>query len=205
MGEPIIIYGKSGSGKSSSIETFAEDEIFLINASSKRLPFQKDFKYVMKSTSVPKIIKGLKAMTTKVAVVDDATFIMTREFMKRHGSRDSDQFGMYNDIANGMDDLFESVVTLPDDVRVYIILHEEESDYGSVKLRTIGKLLDSKCPLAERVTVCLRCVTDGQKHYFRTQSDGRDLSKSPKGMFDLEIENDLKAVDKKICEYWNIK
>ena len=46
MGEAIIVYGKSGSGKSRSLLNFGEDEIFLVNTIGKRLPFAKKFKYV---------------------------------------------------------------------------------------------------------------------------------------------------------------
>ena len=31
-----------------------------------------------------------------------------------------------------------------------------------------------------------------------------DIAKSPEEMFDLEIENDLKAVDTRAREYWGI-
>ena len=54
------------------------------------------------------------------------------------------------------------------------------------------------------VTVCLRCMTDGTKHWFKTQSGGNDISKSPEDMFPPEIENDLKAVDSRIREYWGM-
>ena len=35
-------------------------------------------------------------------------------------------------------------------------------------------------------------------------ASGMDISKSPEEMFDLEIENDLKAVDTRIREYWSL-
>ena len=54
------------------------------------------------------------------------------------------------------------------------------------------------------VTIALRCMCDGTKHYFRTQNDGNDITKSPEGMFELEIENDLKTVDTAIREYWGL-
>lgn len=42
MGECVIVYGKSGSGKSRSLLNFGEDEIFLVNVIAKRLPFRKN-------------------------------------------------------------------------------------------------------------------------------------------------------------------
>jgi hypothetical protein len=42
------------------------------------------------------------------------------------------------------------------------------------------------------------------KYFFRTQSDGQDISKSPEEMFDIEIDNDLKAVTDRIREFWGL-
>lgn len=44
MGLPVLIYGKSGSGKSRSMKFFEEDEIVLFNTEKKELPFRKRFK-----------------------------------------------------------------------------------------------------------------------------------------------------------------
>ncbi len=204
MGRAVIVYGKSGSGKSRSLKNFGEDEIFLINVTSKDLPFRKKFKYTFKSDRLPNILNGLVKMPTNVAVIDDATFLMTNTFMREHATT-RDNFGLYNSIADGMYHIFELVPTLPEDVIVYIILHEEENDNGQIKLRTIGKLLDQKFPMEAQVTICLRCMTDGDRHYFRTQSTGNDISKSPEEMFGLEIENDLAAVDTVIREYYGLE
>ena len=84
----------------------------------------------------------------KTAVIDDATYIMVNKFMKEHGNKNVNQFDLYNDIAGNMFGLFQLVKVLPDDIIVYFILHEDRDDnYGTVKIRTIGKLLDQKCPL----------------------------------------------------------
>ena len=40
---------------------------------------------------------------------------------------------------------------------------------------------------------------------FVTQSDGTTTVKSPLGMFEKEIDNDLKFVDETIREYWGLK
>lgn len=206
MGKSVIIYGKSGSGKSRSLKNFASDEIFLVNVTEKDLPFRNTFKYVYKSDDYKKIIEGLQKMPTKVAVIDDATYIMVNAFMRKHGDKSVNQFDLYNEIAGGMFTLFEVVKRLPDDVIVYFILHEDRNDnYGTVKLRTIGKLLEDKCPMEALVTTCLRCMTDGTKHYFRTQSDGYDITKSPEDMFaEVEIDNDLKMVTETIREYYGL-
>ena len=39
---------------------------------------------------------------------------------------------------------------------------------------------------------------------FFTQSNGQSVAKTPEGMFDIEIPNDLKAVDSAIREYYGL-
>ena len=207
MGECVFVYGKSGSGKSRSLINFGEDEIFLVNTIGKRLPFRSKFKYEIKTDDFSKIANGLRKMPTKTAVIDDSGYLMTNAFMRGHSApkSGSSTFDLYNDIA----DSFWSLITvikneLPDDVIVYMIMHEDTTDYGETKLRTIGKLLSEKVCIEGMSTVVLRCVVRDGKHLFLTQSDGSDISKSPEGMFKLEIENDLKFVDDSIRSYWGL-
>ena len=207
MGKSVLIYGKSGSGKSRSLKKFAEDEILLINVIGKDLPFKKKFKYEYCTDDYNKIKNALTKMPTKVAVIDDAGYLQTNMFMRGHSSpkKGSSSFDLFNDIADGFWSLLRFISSdLPDDVLVYIMMHEQTSEYGETKLRTVGKLLDEKVCIEGQVTISLRCMTDGSKHYFRTQSDGTDISKSPEDMFPMEIENDLKAVDTAIREYYEI-
>ena len=207
MGESVLIYGRSGSGKSRSLYNFNEDEVFLVQTIKKRLPFRKQFKYTLVSDNVLTIMAQLQKMPFKVAVIDDAGYLMTNEFMKRHsgGKKGSSSFDLYNDIADSFWNLLNSVKALPDDVIVYFIMHEDSNDYGETKLRTIGKLLNDKVCIEGMCTVVLRCVIKNGQHFFLTQGTGTDISKSPEGMFEeLKIENDLKMVDGKIREFWNL-
>ena len=209
MGEPILIYGKSGSGKSRSLLNFGEEEIFLVNVIGKRLPFPKKFKYTSTFDDVEKIKVALRAMVdksgAKAAIIDDAGYIMTNMFMRSHGK--GDQYALYNEIADSMWGLVNFVKNdLPEDILVYIVMHEDVSDLGESKLRTLGKLLDSKVSLEGMVTICLRSAIVGGKHVFLTNSNGSDICKSPEGMWkDEAIPNDLKAVDARVREYWGIK
>jgi hypothetical protein len=86
-------------------------------------------------------------------------------------------------------------------------MHEElGKDNGSYKLKTIGNLLDDKVCIEGMVTVCLRCMSNEGRHFFRTRTDGADITKSPEDMFETEeIENDLKAVDAVIRDYYGLK
>lgn len=209
MGIPVIIYGKSGSGKSRSMKNFEETELCLINVEGKSLPFKHTFKYTAKRDDVNVILSAISQLpnSIKSAVVDDAGYIMTHYFMKNHRNmKGNAQFDMYNQIADDMCALINGIKELPDDFIVYLMFHEETSDYGETKLLTIGKLLDQKAPLIGMVTIALRCMSDGGRHFFRTVTDGSDITKAPEEMFEAEeIENDLKAVDKAIREYYSIQ
>lgn len=210
MGIPVLIYGKSGSGKSRSLKSFGEEEIFLINVEAKSLPFRGKFKYSLNSDNMCVIKQKLKTMDKvgiRTAVIDDAGYLMTHYFMAHHRDKTgSAQFDMYNDIA---DDTFKLVKfikeEIPADAIVYIVMHEETSDYGDTRLKTLGKLLDSKVCLEGMVTICIRCMSDNEHHYFRTKTDGSDITKTPEEMFEAdEIDNDLKAVDSAIRAYYEI-
>ena len=205
MAEVILVYGKSGSGKSRSLKNFAEDEILFVNVISKRLPFQKKFSYELKTTDYNKIKDKLLKMPCKVAVIDDAGYLMTNTFMSGHNDKKvgSSTFDLFNTIGDDFWNLIQFIrLNLPEDVRVYIMMHEISNDMGEVKVRTIGKLLDEKVCIEGMFTICLHCLIKGDKHYFKTQGGSNDIAKSPEDMFELEIENDLKIVDDRIVEYY---
>lgn len=207
MGECVIIYGKSGSGKSRSLKNFAEDEIFLINVIGKRLPFRTKFKYSMNTDSISKIKNGLSKMPVKTAVIDDSGYLMTNAFMRGHSApkSGSSSFDLFNNIADSFWGLLTFIkAELPEDVIVYLTIHEDTTDFGETKIRTIGKLLSEKVCIEGMSTIVLRCMVRDGKHLFITQSDGSDISKSPEGMFELEIDNDLKFVDDTIRSYWGL-
>ena len=210
MGECVIVYGKSGTGKSRSLKNFGEEEILFVNTINKRLPFPQKFKYEFKTTKTESVKSALKKMTEKnikTAVIDDFGYQQTAKFMAGHNQKSgSSSFDLYNSIADDAYGLIMFIKNeLPNDVIVYLIMHEESNDYGDVKLKTIGKLLDQKVCVEGMVTVCLRAMKEGtNKYFFRTQSDGQDISKSPEGMFELQIENDLKAVDSAIRKFWGL-
>ena len=189
---------------------FGEEEILLVNTVNKRLPFPKKFKYEYQTADVEKVKKALLRMVdlgVKTAVIDDFGYQQTVRFMNEHTKKQgSSQFDLYNNIA---DDAYGLIMfiknSLPENVIVYLIMHEDTTDYGETKLKTIGKLLDQKVCVEGLVTICLRAMKEGtNKYFFRTQSDGSDISKSPEKMFDLQIPNDLKAIDDNIRAYWSL-
>lgn len=206
MAIPVLIIGKSGSGKSASMMNLDPSKTALISVLGKPLPFKGKFDQVVTDDSA-KIIGIVKAAKRNIIVVDDVGYTMTNMFMRDHaaGGGGNAVFSLYNNIGDKFWNMIEAVRKIPEDKRVYFIMHEEQNDFGNVRPKTIGKMIDEKVCLEGMFTICLRCIVSNGKHVFRTQSDGMDVAKTPIGMFDdLEIPNDLAMVDKAICEYYEI-
>lgn len=208
MGDIVIGYGKPGAGKTTSLRNFGEDEIFYIPVEPKRLPFKKKFKYTLPTDGLITIEDQLSKMPCKTAVIDDAGYILSNMFMRSiaTGKKGSQVYDLYNEIGYSFWQLFEFVKhNLPDDIIVYLLMHEDTTDAGYTKLRTIGRLLDEKVVLDGKVTICLRFMSQDGRHYIRTVTDGYDITKAPMELFeDDEIDNDLKLVDTKIREFYGL-
>lgn len=205
MAEPVIIYGKSGTGKSSSMRNFEDGDIGLVNVIGKRLPFRSKLTQV--STTDYERVKHLVGESkARSVVIDDAGYLITDMFMARHANagKGNGVFALYNDIGDQFYGLLRYISELPDqDKVVYLMLHEDADDMGNSKIKTIGKLLDEKVTIEGMVSIVLQSqVMDGE-YVFRTNGNG--IVKSPPGMFETEfVDNDLKAVDTAIREYWGM-
>lgn len=173
----------------------------------KPLPFKGKFDQI-RSDDYAYVTGAIKATKRQIIVIDDAGYMMTNMFMRGHGNAGAGNgvFALYNNIGDKFWSLIEFIRSLPGDQRVYILMHEDTNDFGMVKPKTIGKMVDEKVCLEGMFSICLRCMVAQGRHIFRTQSDGSDCAKSPIGMFASdEIDNDLAAVDKAICEYYDIQ
>jgi hypothetical protein len=208
MAIPVLIIGKSGGGKSASLRNCIDNADWnLINVLGKPLPFKGKIPQVVTDdyTQVMKSLAGSKAHSI---AIDDAGYLITNYFMKNHSSKGVGNaiFSMYNTLADNFWNLVEFIKRLPENKIVYIIMHEDTDDFGNVKPKTIGKLLDEKICLEGMFTIVLRCIQENGKHLFVTQADGGAVSKSPMGMFeDLQIDNDLLIVDNAIREYYGLE
>lgn len=203
MATVTLILGKSGSGKSTSLRNLPPAHTALIQVIKKPLPFQgaKDWKAYV-TDSYANIIGACRKTERKVIVIDDFQYMLANEFMRRSEEKGFDKF---SDIGRHTWDVFDALLKLPDDVRVYILSHTEETDAGQIKMKTIGKMLDDKITLEGMVTIVLRAVVQDRNHYFSTRNNGSDTTKAPMGMFAEElIDNDLAAVDAAICDYYGI-
>ena len=207
MAIPVLIIGKSGSGKSTSMRNCVDDPHWnLIKVLEKPLPFRGKIRQCT-TDDYTKVMASLASSTATSIVIDDAGYLLTNTFMYGHSNAGSGNaiFSFYNVLADNFWNLIMFIMKLPADKIVYLMMHEEKNDFGDVKAKTIGKMLDEKVCVEGMFTIVLRAVKEGDNYYFVTQSDGGAVSKSPLGMFsELKIDNDLALVDKRIRDYWEM-
>lgn len=202
MGQPILVLGESGTGKSTSLRNFGSDEICLIKTIGKNLPFKGNFSETLISDNCTDIITRMRTTKKKIIVIDDAQYIMSNEFFRRIKETGWDK---YNDIGSNFYKILATVNTLPDDVFVYILSHIQTDSNGKECIKTIGKMLDEKLTIEGLATIVLKTYVCDGVYSFQTQNSGHDTCKSPIGMFsNYLIDNDLKMVDTLIREYWGL-
>lgn len=207
MAIPVLIIGKSGSGKSTSMRNcVGNDNWNLIRVLDKPLPFKGKVNG-WKSDEYPEVMKYLAASKAKNIVLDDAGYLITNHFMRGHSSCGGGNgvFTLYNNIGDYFWNLIQYIIKLPGDKIVYVVMHEDKNDFGDIKPKTVGKLLDEKVCIEGMFTIVLRCIEESGKHLFVTQASNGAVSKSPIGMFEtLTIDNDLLLVEKVVREYYEI-
>lgn len=199
MGIPVLILGESGSGKSASMRNFDVGEVGIFNVASKPLPFRKKIPKADGAT-YGMIAGALQNPKLKKYVIDDSQYLLCFEMF---ATAKETGYGKFTDMALHFYNLIQQVIKgTPDDVVVYFLHHVDTTADGKIKAKTIGKMLDEKLTIEGLFSIVLLCQTDGTSHKFITQSDGFTTAKSPIGMFDREIDNDLKMVDEEIRKYY---
>lgn len=225
MNNAILILGESGRGKTHSTKTLDPATTFFINVSDKPLPF-KGWKNLYtpfrkegdtwvgnlySSANVANIIKVIdhvnKDNKIKTIVIDDSQYVMSFEFMDKALEKGYDKF---TSMAKNFYTLVSKGKSLRDDLTIFFLHHVETSltvqGDKVIKAKTVGKLVDEKITLEGLFTVVLmaqpKVDPNGNIEYgFITKNDGNTTVKSPEGMFDDFIPNDLEFVRKKILEF----
>jgi hypothetical protein len=212
MGIPVLILGESGTGKSASMRNLDSSKTVVIQAINKPLPFRNDFRKYNKSddsgtltvtdqsNSIIGAMNYFASKGCKTIVIDDFQYVMANEFMRR-----SQEVGFtkFTEIARHAWEIITAAQVLPDNVTVYFLSHTQSDDQGTIKAKTIGKLLDEKITVEGLFIMVLRTNVEDGKYRFSTQNNGHDTVKSPMGLFDDQyIENDLNLVNTKINEYY---
>ena len=226
MANCVIILGKSGTGKSTSIKNLDPKTTFVINTLGKMLPFKgsksiyneqnKNAKQCEDYQSVIALLTQINANASHIknVILDDIIYIMRSEYFKRAKEAG---YGKYTELAQHFQQIIKTCEGLRQDLNVFFLLHSEDvvSDNTVVefKVSTIGKLLDSQYNPVEVVPMVLYSdvVFDGEGkptygfYTHRTKRGNITIpAKSPDGMFDNDfIPNDLALVVKAMEEYYN--
>lgn len=210
MGIPVLILGESGSGKSTALRNFDPSEIGVFNVASKPLPFRKKLP-VINGATYAKILDRLPRRGPdgkwpteylKAYAIDDSQYLLAFEFFDRAKETGYNKF---TDIALNFRNLIQYIITqTPPDCIVYLLHHVETTADGTLKAKTIGKMLDEKLTVEGLFSIVLLCRSEKDKHYFVTQSGGYSTAKTPMDMFPAEIDNDLKLVDATIRDFWGL-
>lgn len=212
MSVSVLVLGESGTGKSTSLRNLDPTKTLLIQCINKPLPFPaREWKVrnkenptgnVFRTDKTEDIVKALARAPHEIVVIDDYQAVMVNELMAKCNERGYDKF---TSIGKNAWDVFNAASNGPDARRVYILAHTQTDDFGSVRMKTVGKLVDSTIVPEGYFTIVLRTHVANGKYSFSTQSNGSDCCKSPMGMFDsLLIDNDLRNVDEVICAYYGV-
>lgn len=213
MAEKLLLIGRSGTGKSTSLRNLDPNETAILKCVNKRLPFRKGdttFKSIYCPdpqsiiNTVHKIIT--KAHHIKTIIIDDLFYLSSFENFKRVNDKG---FSKFTDMAKNTFD----VITLPDYIDredlVFIFITHSETNPTTMEtdVKTIGKMLDSQLGIAGLFTMVIEtAIIDGQYKFLTHNINGSSVVKTPIGMFEEGeqdyIDNDLSIVLKAIKEYY---
>lgn len=205
MGIAVLVIGESGSGKTTSLRNFQENDVSILNVASKPLPFRNKNKLKMANKATYAMIKGaVSSGRTPSYVIDDAQYLMAFESFDKVNETG---FTKFTQMAKNYEEMLRYIQEDTDpNVIVYVLQHIDKDEDGKIKAKTLGKMLDQQLTVEGLFSIVLLAQTDGKRHWFITQSDGTNPCKSPMELFEtVEIDNDLKMVDDAIREYYGLE
>ncbi|HOU39527.1 MAG TPA: AAA family ATPase [Treponemataceae bacterium] len=201
MGIAVMILGKSGAGKSTSLRNLDPQTYSVVEVNGKPLPF-KTKKRTINTDVYANVSRVLQEAPCDIVVVDDSQYLMANEFMRRAREKGFEKF---TEIGVNFWNLVNEVSKLPENKIVYFLHHLEVDEFGNSKEKTIGKLLDDKICIAGMFSIVILAEKRDKEFVFDTQNDGQSPAKTPIGMFpDRVIENDLVLVDKAIRGFYDL-
>lgn len=216
MAEGILVLSKSGQGKSTSIRNFNPNDVMVIQCKNKRLPFpHDDWKvwdknkqtgsiFIVNSfPEVRAVLLKMQEVGKKVIIIDDLVFLFANKVMDDIARKDWDK---WTEIAIEYSQTIETIENLNPDMRVYILTHADTNDLGEISMKTAGKLIENLLNPVAGFTIVLGVQKTDNGSFFITNGNATNPYKSPMGMWkDKLVPNDLKEIDDKICDFWNIQ
>ena len=184
----------------------------LIQCVKKPLPFKaprwkvrsnlKDDGNVIQTDSPDTIEMIMRKSRHEIVVIDDYQAVMVNILMSRSSEKGYDKF---TDIAKSVWNIFNAAGSLAPNRRVYILAHTSTDDFGNVRMKTVGKMVDQTLVPEGFFTIVLRTEVINGNYMFSTQTNGQDCCKSPLGMFEEKhIDNDLACVDAQIHKFYEL-
>lgn len=202
MGVLVMVVGKSGAGKSTALRNFDEGEVGIFNVAGKPLPFRKRLTKADRC-GYSSIEASLRANKLRAYVVDDSTYLM--QFSNFAKAKETG-YGKFVDMAVEFERLLECAMATDDDTIVYFLHHPDTDERGNVRPKSIGRMLDEKLCIEGLFPIVINCEVRDGEHVFSVEPDERGIAKAPMGMFEQAVfDNDLKAVDTAIREYWDMR
>ena len=213
MALPVLVIGRSGSGKTYALKNLNPETTGILSVEKGRLPFKStikpirvpDFNDADHSPAQANAAKyswlqsAIKNAPKKTIIIDDSQYLMAGEFFDRAYEKGYDK---YTSMGANFRNLIHFINNLPEEDKiVYFLHHSELADDGREKVKTIGKMLDEKLCVEGCFDIVIYC----QDQKFFTQANGQSVAKTPEGMFELEMPNDLRVVDDAIRNYYDIK
>ncbi len=232
MALPVLIMGRSGSGKTYSLKNFQPGEVGIISIEKGRLPFRSELKTrripkEFTSSTLRQIADGLgmeykDKQISSYAELARAQYAWIMNAIKNAKNVktfviDDSQYLLSNELfdrayekgydkfthlATNFRNLIHFINELEDDDKIVYFLHHTEIDSDG---REKCKTIGKM--LDEKLTVegCFDIVIYCRDHKFITQGNGISTAKTPEDMFPIEIPNDLKEVDRVIREYYGLE
>lgn len=224
MANLVMILGKSGTGKSTSIKTLDPEETVIINVLGKRLPFKgsntlynAEKKNLFRIDEYQQLINLLQACNgqsqIKNVILDDAVYILRKEFFKRAKETG---YGKFTELAQHFQQIVTTCEQMRNDINVFFIMHSEDIQSDKIttgyKVATVGAMLDNQYNPIEVVPMVLYSAIKfddkGKPTYgFYTHATMEGTiqipAKTPDEMFSEDfIPNDLGMVVKAMNEYY---
>ncbi len=220
-GQAILVLGMSGTGKTTSIEKLNPKETLILMSQFKPLPFagwvknysinnvEKGKGCILTCENFEKLEKTLdfvfsKKLPFKNIILDDFQFYTQRDVFSR---ADEKNFDKWIDLAKSISDTLIKIIggAFTNKLNLIIMWHSNTPTIAEEKgtlVKTSSKFIDEKLTVESLfTTVLLTNVQDGE-YRFQTNSTGGITSvKSPRGVFDLYIPNDLDFVLKQLEKY----
>tara|TARA_R110002012_G_scaffold2179_1_gene10423 strand:- start:7394 stop:8029 length:636 start_codon:yes stop_codon:yes gene_type:complete len=207
----IIIVGKSGSGKSTSLRKLNPKTTAILNIERKQLPFRDANEFLNVgiadlNTFNAAFKKATESKDIDTIVIESFTALIEMIY------READVRFKGFDVWSFYNKEIDRILNMSKNSDKYIVFLAIDGAYdGESGVQERFVAVDGnrwKKRVEKEFVLCLYTDNhndeEGMQYRFRTQSQGNDSAKSPMGMFEfLHIENDLKYVIDACETYYN--